>query len=407
MTCANVRPAARRGGTGLLPTLLVVLALALVVALTLATPARAQGPISAADLTGTWAVTQIATPTDPFAPTAVRSYSGTVTLSAGVATGGALTDDLGDPFTVTGGTLTVTSGGVVGGTLTLNGGTLEVAEARLLLSRHAIVGVSTILANPGFFTMVRREPGQPFTIPADLAADWHYHELTPSNAVPPLPPASAGDATWVKGTITFHQLPDAPNGCSEADLLLADGTVRAQRVPGNLQTFSCATLGAGGVENAVTGTDAGFVTRITTDATGTTANRDLIVGVTDASAVGAPGMVLMSRVTPSPPAGFFTSSNLAGPWRVYLHRVESARQGSTWQTGTATFGATGTFTGGTLEDIDTTPTTLTTGSLLVSANGSVTGTLSAGATALADQYVVKGVLRAAKDVITGVVTAPG
>lgn len=405
MTCASVRPAARRGGDRRFPILFVVLALSFVVALAAAAPARAQGPISAADLTGTWAVTQIATPATAFTPAAVRSFSGTVTLAAGVATGGSLTDDLGAAFTVTGGTLTVTSGGVVGGTLTLAGGTLEVAEARLLLSRHAIVGVSTILANPGFFTMVRREPGQPFTIPADLAADWHYHELTPSNAVPPLPPAAAGDATWVKGTITFHQLPDAPNGCSEADLLLADGTVRAQRIAGNLQTFGCATLGAGGVENAVTGTDAGFVTRMITDATGTAANRDLILGVTDASAVGAPGMVLMSRVTPSPPAGFFAASDLAGPWRVYLHRVESARQESTWQTGSATFGAAGAFTGGTLEDIDATPTTLTTGSLLVSANGSVTGTLSAGATALADQYVIKGVLRATKDVITGVVTA--
>src|SRR5262249_55542005 len=151
--------------------------------------------------------------------------------------------------------------------------------------------------------------------------------------------------------------------------------------------------------------DAGFVTRMTTDGTGTAANRDLVVGVTDAALVGAPGMVLMSRVTPNPPGGFFTASDLAGPWRVYLHRVESTGDGSTWQVGTATFGATGAFTGGTLEDVDTTPTTLTTGSLLVSANGSVTGTLSVNATALADQYVIKGVLRATKDVITGVVTA--
>src|SRR5262245_58638244 len=318
----------------------VVLALALVGAIALPTPARAQGTISAADLTGTWAVSQIATPTAPFTAAAVRSYTGTVTLAAGVATGGSLVNDLGDPFTVTGGALTVNSAGVVGGTVTLDDGlatpglTLEVAEARLLLSRHAILGVSTILDHPGFFTMVRREPGQPFTIPADLANDWHYHELTPSNAIPPMAPAAAGDATWVKGTITFHQQPDAPNGCSEADLLLADGTVRAQRVGGNLQTFGCATLGAGGVESAVPGTNAGFVTRMPTDATGTTANRDLIVGVTDAATVGAPGMVLMSRVTPNPPAGFFIASDLAGPWRVYLHRVESARQGSTWQTGT-------------------------------------------------------------------------
>ena len=71
-----------------------------------------------------------------------------------------------------------------------------------------------------------------------------------------MPPASAGDATWVKGTITFHQLPDAPNGCSEADLLLADGTVRAQRVPGNPRRFVCATLGAGGVRAPSPGTDA-------------------------------------------------------------------------------------------------------------------------------------------------------
>ena len=54
--------------------------------------------------------------------------------------------------------------------------------------------------------------------------DWNYHELTPSNQ---------GSTTlldgpaWVNGVITFHGTDGNP-GCSEADLVLSDGTVRSQ-----------------------------------------------------------------------------------------------------------------------------------------------------------------------------------
>ena len=214
------------------------MALSVVLALVGIGPAHAQS-ISAADLAGDWSVFQLATPPGAFVGADVRSYSGTLTFDAtGTVTAGTLTDDQFNSFTVSG-TLTVTTAGVVDGTLTLDGGpaTLDVREARLLLTKHTIVGASTILGSPGLFTFVKLEAGQPFTLSADLAGDWNYHEITPSNNVIPKPPAAAGDATWVNGNITFHQLPDAPNGCTEADLTLADGTVRAQRVGGNPQSF--------------------------------------------------------------------------------------------------------------------------------------------------------------------------
>jgi hypothetical protein len=200
--------------------------------------------ISTADLAGTWSVFQLATPAiGPFTGGDVRSYSGTVTFDAGgTVTAGTLTDDQTASFTVSG-ALTVTAAGVVDGTLPLDDGAatpdlvLDVREARLLLNKHTIVGASTILGAPGLFTLVKLEAAPIFTLGGNLAGDWNYHELTPSNNIAPSPPANipavappapaAGDATWVRGSITFH---DVPNPfCTEADLVLADGTVRASR----------------------------------------------------------------------------------------------------------------------------------------------------------------------------------
>jgi hypothetical protein len=69
--------------------------------------------------------------------------------------------------------------------------------------------------------------------------------------------------------------------------------------------------------------------------------RDLILGFTGSSTIG-PGI--------APPGTTFTQADLAGPWRVYLQRVESKLAGSTWQIGVSTFGPTGAFTSASLED---------------------------------------------------------
>ena len=50
-------------------------------------------------------------------------------------------------------------------------------------------------------------------------------------------------------------------------------------------------------------------------------------------------------------------------------------------------------------------TTLSTGSLVVAADGSVTGTLANGTAATAHRYEITGTMRALKDLITGVLTA--
>jgi hypothetical protein len=118
-------------------------------------------------------------------------------------------------------------------------------------------------------------------------------------------------------------------------------------------------------------------------------------------------MVAMSKILPAAGAPTFRQNDLAGPWRVYLQRVESKLQGSTTQVGQLRFDTTGGFSGGDLQDAAGMPTPLSTGSLMVRANGSVTGSLNAGplTSGLVDRYTVTGTMRAAKDLITGVITA--
>jgi hypothetical protein len=222
----------------------IVVVCAMLALVAAVTSARAQS-ISTADLTGTWSVFQLTTPATTFTGADVRSYSGTLTFdAAGVVTAGMLVDNqpAPDTFTVTG-SLMVSAQGLVDGTLTLDDGVttgpLDVREGRLLLTKHTIVGASTVLGHPGLFMLVK-QAGPAFTLTENLAGDWNYHEITPSNNIPPAPPAGApavaptppeaGDATWVKGSITFHDVPNA--FCTDADLVLADGTVRAERTAG-------------------------------------------------------------------------------------------------------------------------------------------------------------------------------
>ena len=202
----------------------VIVAVCALLALSGLTPATAQ-PISTADLAGDWAMFQLATPPAAFTAPAVRSYRGTLTFDATGVVTGSLTDNaqpLASTFAVSG-ELALTAAGLVSGTLSLDdgvatSGSLEVAGARLLQNRNTIVGASTVLASPGLFTLVKLAP-TPFVLNTDLAGDWNYHEITPSHNL------AAGDATSVRGSITFHE----NNGCTEADLQLADGTVRAAR----------------------------------------------------------------------------------------------------------------------------------------------------------------------------------
>ena len=120
-------------------------------------------------------------------------------------------------------------------------------------------------------------------------------------------------------------------------------------------------------------------------------------------------MVAMSKVgdgsgTPTT----FAQTDLFGTWLVYLQRVDSKFAGSTTQIGQTTFSPSGTFSTGALVDASAPPitTTLTTGNVVIgTTNGSVTGFLAAGTTATAPRYTITGTMRAAKDLITGVLTA--
>src|SRR6266850_1172190 len=147
---------------------------------------------------------------------------------------------------------------------------------------------------------------------------------------------------------------------------------------------------------------------MTTDAVGASANRDLVLGVTnDASAIGAPSLVALSKIVLPDDHVTFSAADFFGTWRVYLQRVEAKSTGSTTQIGQTSFGPTGTFLTGTLTDPGPPPvgTLLTTGSATINMNGSVTGTFIAGTGATAQRYGILGSMRPAKDLITGVLTA--
>lgn len=197
-------------------------------------PAPAQ-PLSTGDLAGRWSLFQIATPMANVGATDVRTFSSPagapiVLDSTGAVTAGTVNDDLGGIYSVSG-RLAISPEGLVTGALTLDNGAtpgqLTLREGRILLNRHTIVGVSSIFGDVGLFTLVKLETGAAgtFEISQDLDGDWNYHEITPTNGIARTGGDAAGDASWVAGTITFH----GESGCTEADLSLADGTVRAVR----------------------------------------------------------------------------------------------------------------------------------------------------------------------------------
>ena len=214
----------------------IVLAL---LALTPASPSHAQ-TFSSANLEGVWDVFQISTPRGPLSGGDIKTHTGQVEFDAnGVVVGdGSIIVSEQDPDAVylVSGNFSVSAGAVVTGRLTLvnlagPGGVLVVREARLLATRHTIVGASDLFNQTGLFTFAKRVEGQTFGI-ADIGGtdtlDWNYHELTPSNART----AVVEGAAWVNGVITFHG--DAINpGCSVADLVLSDGTIRARRTDGD------------------------------------------------------------------------------------------------------------------------------------------------------------------------------
>jgi hypothetical protein len=211
---------------------------AVLMALVLASSSSAQSPsFSTADLEGTWRVFQLATPTGNVSAADIRSYSGQLTFDdSGTVTAGSLTDDLGTLYAVTG-ALTLSPAGLLQGTLDLDDagtpvGPLIVSEARALATKFTIVGAASVLGQVGLFTFVRLDGAQTFSLNDDVANDgdgegnYAYHEITPSDQG--VTAAAPGEANWSTGSITFH----ADSGCTEADLLRADGTIRSQRSDG-------------------------------------------------------------------------------------------------------------------------------------------------------------------------------
>jgi hypothetical protein len=205
------------------------LALAMVV-LAVTVPGHAES-FSTADLAGTWRVFQLATPPVNVNASAIRSYRGTAVFDAtgAIADVSSIANDQQVAYMLTG-NLSISDVGIVTGTLTLNAaltgaaaGSFAVREARMLATKHTIVGAATVRGQVGLFTFVKLEPTQKFTIDGDLAGGWGYHEINPAMAFLGRSP------TWTTGSIIFHGSgsPFPGAGCSEADLTFADGTRRA------------------------------------------------------------------------------------------------------------------------------------------------------------------------------------
>jgi hypothetical protein len=144
-----------------------------------------------------------------------------------------------------GANVSISTAGVVTGSLPLSkisgtgpsSGAIALREARLLDNRHTILGAAGLFGQVGLFTLSKLEPAQTFgltdiggntSVNPDATANWSYHELTPSNDLSAAA-ASADGAAWVTGVITFHGI----DGCSQADLVLSDGTIRAQSTDGD------------------------------------------------------------------------------------------------------------------------------------------------------------------------------
>jgi hypothetical protein len=102
----------------------------------------------------------------------------------------------------------------------------------MLSTKHTIVGAAAIRDQTGndqaigLFTLVKLEAAQSFTIDANLAGRWAYHEI--ASGSPFTGPAGALP-TWSTGSMIFHGTgsPFPGAGCAEADLTFADGSRRA------------------------------------------------------------------------------------------------------------------------------------------------------------------------------------
>jgi hypothetical protein len=201
------------------------------------------------DLQGTWEIFQLATPPGSFNGSSIGAYRGEVTFDeAGVVSDTSfLTENQsGNTYLIPiGANVSISTTGVVTGSLPLSkisgtgpsSGAIALREARLLDNRHTILGAAGLFGQVGLFTFAKREPDQTFgladiggnaSVDPAISANWSYHELTPSNDLSAAADSADG-AAWVTGVITFHGI----DGCSQADLVLSDGTIRARSTDGD------------------------------------------------------------------------------------------------------------------------------------------------------------------------------
>jgi hypothetical protein len=206
----------------------------LAVLLTTATPGRADA-FAAADFGGTWRLSVLGT--RPVGASVDSTFTAPFGATVGFDQTGTILD------TTSSGRLFITDVGVVTGTLTnvvfvtgpstnvvMLRSTFVVREARMLPTKHTIVGAAAIRDQNGndlaigLFTLVKSEPAQTFSLDANFAGQWAYHEIASGSSF-----ADVHAPTWSTGFMIVHG-PGSPSpgaGCTEADLTFADGSRRS------------------------------------------------------------------------------------------------------------------------------------------------------------------------------------
>jgi hypothetical protein len=308
--------------------------------------APGEGAFEPGDLVGTW---NFYTFTDHPTMHAPGWSRGTLIVdAAGMVTGGNRTTDTGLGTTVTRGALAISTEGLITGSVTDSSGvTFTLIEFKLDADKSAAAGVGTDSAGSRFIGAAVKGGGA-FSA-GDLAGTWNFY------------------------TFTDHPTMHAP-GWSRGTLILnAAGTVIGGSRTTDTGIVSTWTGGALAISPE------GLITGSVTDSSGVTlplTEFKLDADKTAATGVGSDsdGFAFLGSLIER--ADAFSSSDLEGTWYFYTFTDHPTMHAPGWSRGILILDAAGTVTGrGRITDTFT-GMTLTGGSLAISPEGLITGSVT-------------------------------
>src|SRR5438034_1142324 len=192
------------------------------------------GSFATADLAGTWQLYAFGDSTVANDP---RWDRGTIAVNAsGAVVGGSLTRDDASVRTVTGGSLSIDSAGLISGSMTLSNGQSPAVSTKMDVGKTTFAGVNTDGTTPGFLIAVKRAGS--FST-ADLEGTWQLFDFRDVRTPNPNNPSWGGGtisvdsggtiiggSTTRTGAVTGGSLSiDATTGAITGRISLVDGTV--------------------------------------------------------------------------------------------------------------------------------------------------------------------------------------